>query len=99
MASSQVYIIVRSTIKAEHRDLFLQTAKRSIPVIRQIEGCLQMFVYEDMETPSRFLIIGTWASEDLWRQHLQSDAAKEFIQLGDSITEDFSIQKLYGKSA
>ncbi len=95
MSSTQLSVIVRSVIKSESRELFIQTVENSIPRIRQLEGCIQLFMYEDMEHPNKFIILGTWASEELWRQHLRSDVARQLVMLGDSITTEFSIQKLH----
>ncbi len=95
MSSAQLSVIVRSSIKPEFRELFIQNMESSIPCIRQIEGCTQMFMYEDVEHPNKFIVVGMWASEELWRNHLRSDVARQLVMLGDSITTEFSIQKLH----
>ncbi len=98
MSSPQLSVLIRSVIKAEYRNLFMQAMESSIPVIRQMEGCIQLIMYENADKPNNFIILGTWASEELWLKHLQSKVAKQVVLLGNSITTEFSIQKLISSS-
>ncbi len=94
MSSTQLSIILRITIKPEHRELFLQEMKEKIPLIRQQDGCIQVFLYEDANTPNKFVAFHAWEAEDLWRNHFQSRVGTDLIMLGDSISTEFSMEKI-----
>ncbi len=94
MSSAQLSVIIRFSIKPEQRDFFLQEIKKAIPPIRQQEGCLQVFLHENADKPNNFIVLHTWASQEHWRAHLHSPVAGELALLGNSITTDFSMEKM-----
>ncbi len=93
MSSKQLSFILRVTIKPEQREHFLQEMTRAMPLIRQQEGCLQAFLYEDANKPNKFIAIQTWASQEHLHTHIQSDIGGQVILLINTAIES-SVEKI-----
>jgi quinol monooxygenase YgiN len=48
-------------------------------------GCVQYDLHQDNQDPSRFLFFETWATRELWQDHMSAPHVKAFQSATDGI--------------
>ncbi len=83
------------SIHPSERDEFLQFVRNLIPVERTVPGILSFDIYEDVTTPSMFLMVEQWEDEaaldaytatDAYAQH--DDTLNSFV-IGEPVWEEY----------
>ena len=83
------------SIHPSERDEFLQFVRNLIPVERTVPGILSFGIYEDVTTPSMFLMVEQWEDEaaldaytatDAYAQH--DDTLNSFV-IGEPVWEEY----------
>ncbi len=93
MDSQTLTVMLVITVEEESRELFLKTLETYLPVMRQEEGCLQSFMYEDSKERNHFFIIEMWKNQSLWNKHLQAQSVAKISSLAGS-TMKMKLHKL-----
>ncbi|MDE1462221.1 putative quinol monooxygenase [Spartinivicinus poritis] len=57
-------------------------------------GCLQYELHQDNERPEQFLFYESWASRNLWQQHMNSDHIQRYLQATEGAVAHFSIMEM-----
>jgi quinol monooxygenase YgiN len=89
--------LVNVSIKPEQRDRWLELIHANASQTRAEEGCESYQISEDLETPSKFVIVERWTSLEAQYSHFQRPEFGELMgALGDLLAgpPDVSINEV-----
>ena len=57
-------------------------------------GCIRYELHQDLKQPNRLTFVETWENRELWMQHMQGDAIKNFNKKIAGGIIDFELQEM-----
>lgn len=91
---SQLTIIAQIKAKANQVDLVKAALQKLIDPTRQEEGCINYDLHQDNDNPAHFLFYETWASRDLWQQHMSSRHLADYLAAPEESLEEVTIHEM-----
>jgi quinol monooxygenase YgiN len=85
-------ILVTTYMKCEpgDREAFVKAAQPVLVRSRAEKGCLDYRLFEDVESPGKFVWVERWEEESNLNSHFYSDHAKEFRSFIDGVVSESS---------
>lgn len=91
---SQLTIIAHIKAKADQVALVKMELYKLIDPTRREEGCINYYLHQDNDNPAHFLFYETWASRDLWQQHMNSRHLADYLMATEGAVEEVTIQEM-----
>lgn len=81
------------TVILDSTEFMLKALNEMVDLSKKDDGCLRYELYIDAENPLKYLIFEEWASEVLWKTHMQQDHIKNFKKSGAQYIENINISR------
>lgn len=92
--AQQLTLVAKIKAKAGQEEQAKEELLKLIPPTRQEEGCISYHLYVDTENPDLFIFHEIWASEELWKKHIESNHFKAFAdQISHLVDGNIVIEK------
>jgi len=87
-------IVANITAKTDKIDLVKAELEKLILITRAEEGCINYDLHQDNENPAHFLFYENWESRELWRQHMESQHLKDYLEASEGAVEEFTVNEM-----
>ena len=94
--SETVRVVARFAVKPEHLDAFVAQADATLVAPTQGEpGCIEYALWQDLEQPTRFVMVEEWESEAALATHLAQPSLQAAVgKLAPMAAEPPTVQRL-----
>ncbi len=81
MSEKPITIVAILEVKDGQRDFVRAEMLKILAPTRAEDGCIDYVLHEDNKNPNIFMFYETWASYDLWQNHLKSDHLQAYAKV------------------
>lgn len=87
-------IVARIQAKKDSLTLVRAELLKLIPPTRDEEGCIGYVLHQDLNRKDLFLFYETWASRELWQQHMGRRHLADFLTATEGHIADFTVNEM-----
>ncbi|WP_394202960.1 putative quinol monooxygenase [Shewanella waksmanii] len=91
---SQLTIVANIIAHDDHIELVKAELIKLIKPTRTEEGCINYDLHQDEQNPAHFVFYENWQSRALWRQHMENDHLKAYLQATEGAVASFTVNEM-----
>lgn len=91
---SQLTIIANIHAKPDQIEQVKAALLALVPITRAEEGCLDYTLHQNNDNPSHFTFYESWASRELWQQHMEAPHLEAYVAATEGAVNEFTLHEM-----